>query len=102
MVSTTRTVAEVAAASAAESKTGNVGTAFRGGKAQQADSSDAVPEYKMQIVWQNVAKFVWIHLLAVNGIYCMFATASWQTLAFSVVCYVLAGLVSERECDCFL
>ena len=90
MVSSTRTVTEVSAASAdASPKTGLV---FRG----NAKSKDSEPqqEYKMQIVWQNVAKFVWIHLLAFNGIYCMFATASWPTLLFSLVCYVLAGLVS--------
>ena len=95
MVSSTRTVmaSAVDVAAVPADKDGN-NVAFRGKAASVNDEHKVDKVYKREIVWQNVAKFVWLHALALSGVYCLFMTASWATIGFSLLCYVVSGVVS--------
>ncbi|CAG2163957.1 unnamed protein product [Oppiella nova] len=49
-------------------------------------------EFKVEIVWRNVAIMSGLHLAALYGFYLCFGSAHWQTIAFAVFLYVISGL----------
>ncbi|XP_014252773.1 acyl-CoA Delta(11) desaturase-like [Cimex lectularius] len=49
-------------------------------------------EYKVNIVWRNVALFAYLHLAAVYGLYLMLFEAKWLTVFFALVLYKLSAL----------
>jgi len=57
-----------------------------------ADGLKPRAEYKLEIVWRNVALMSALHLSALYGLYLCFASAKWQTTAFAVFLYIISGL----------
>jgi len=49
-------------------------------------------DYKLKIVWRNVALFVLLHLGSLVGLYQMLFTAKWLTLGWMVVCWTISGV----------
>ncbi|KAH7708688.1 FAT-6 protein [Aphelenchoides avenae] len=49
-------------------------------------------EFKPEIVWRNVALFVFLHIGALVGLYQLFTVATWPTFFFTFFCYVISGL----------
>lgn len=48
-----------------------------------AQEAKAVPEYRWQIVWRNVAIFIYLHVAAIYGLYLGITRAQWPTFFFS-------------------
>ena len=53
-------------------------------------------EFKTVIVWNNVLKFVVLHVLGFHALV-LFPAVAPQTVAFSVLCFLLGGLVSKSK-----
>lgn len=49
-------------------------------------------EYKLEIVWRNVAIMVGLHGAALYGFYLFCTSAKWQTNVFAVFLYIISGL----------
>ena len=50
------------------------------------------PKYELEIVWKNIYKFTFLHLVALCGLY-LLPQMSWSTIFFGVAQYILACLV---------
>ncbi|XP_025199049.1 acyl-CoA Delta(11) desaturase-like [Melanaphis sacchari] len=48
--------------------------------------------YQRQIVWRNVALFVYLHIAALYGAYLMFASAKIATSIWAILLYQMSGL----------
>lgn len=44
--------------------------------------SKTTPQYRWQIVWRNVAIFIYLHAAAIYGLYIGLGKAKWQTNIF--------------------
>ena len=55
-------------------------------------------EYKVEIVWSNVAKFIIIHILALMGLWKV-ATGSVHaaTIAFAIVTFFISAMVRKLQ-----
>jgi stearoyl-CoA desaturase (delta-9 desaturase) len=49
-------------------------------------------KYKPKIVWRNVALFVALHFGALIGLYQFAFVAKWQTMLWTVMCWVISGV----------
>lgn len=51
-----------------------------------------MPEYKVSIVWRNVAIFLYLHISAIYGLYLCFTSAKWQTILYAIMLYQATGV----------
>ena len=59
-----------------------------------SSDDDRKETFKTVIVWNNVLKFAVLHILGLHALVLLPAVAP-QTVAFSVLCFLLGGLVSQ-------
>jgi stearoyl-CoA desaturase (delta-9 desaturase) len=49
-------------------------------------------DYRLRIVWRNVALFAVLHLTSLLGLYQLLFTAKWLTVGWVVVCWTISGV----------
>ena len=63
-------------------------------KRSTLDVEEPLKEYKVEIVWENVGKFIFLHSLWFYSLFC-FHLVSWKTILFNVWCFFVGGIVSR-------
>ena len=58
-----------------------------------SDSKSERKEYRREIVWGNVFKFAVLHVLGLHALV-LLPSVTAKTMAFSLLCFLLGGLVS--------
>lgn len=62
------------------------------GDALQPELAKSPQEYRVQIVWRNVAIMSALHIGALMGVYACFTSAQWKTVVLGYLLYVAGGL----------